>query len=91
MKLLYVTPEQLVASAQLEAALRSLQQRRLLARFVVDEARQLSSAFHMRGISCSCACQPPVPWAGDTPWSVPLQLHAACLHVHACICGKASL
>ena len=39
MKLLYVTPEQLVASAQLEAALRSLQQRRLLARFVVDEAR----------------------------------------------------
>jgi bloom syndrome protein len=36
-KLLYVTPEQLVASAALESALRELQRRNLLARFVVDE------------------------------------------------------
>ena len=38
-KLLYVTPEQLVASRALEDALGSLRQRHLLARFVVDEAR----------------------------------------------------
>lgn len=39
-KLLYVTPEQLVASAALSAALESLQRRGLLARIVVDEVCQ---------------------------------------------------
>ena len=38
MKLLYVTPEQLVASRALEDALCALQRRGLLARLVVDEA-----------------------------------------------------
>ena len=36
-KLLYITPEQLVASAALVSALQALQSRGLLARFVVDE------------------------------------------------------
>lgn len=38
-KLLYITPEQLVASAALVSALQALQSRGLLARFVVDEVR----------------------------------------------------
>lgn len=38
-KLLYVTPEQLVKSAQLVSVLQGLSRRGLLARLVIDEAR----------------------------------------------------
>ncbi|KAK9901519.1 hypothetical protein WJX75_000114 [Coccomyxa subellipsoidea] len=45
-KLLYITPEQLVASAALGSILESLQRRGLLARFVVDEAHCVSQWGH---------------------------------------------
>jgi bloom syndrome protein len=41
-KLLYVTPEQLIASAALDSVLQDLQKRGLLARFVVDEVLPLA-------------------------------------------------
>ena len=44
-KLLYITPEQLVASASLTSALQALQSRGLLARFVVDEVTYLTRSF----------------------------------------------
>lgn len=40
-KLLYITPEQLVASTALDTALQDLQRRKLLARFVVDEVSKM--------------------------------------------------
>lgn len=45
-KLLYVTPEKLSASVKLTSALMSLNQRRLLDRFVIDEAHCISQWGH---------------------------------------------
>jgi hypothetical protein len=44
-KLLYVTPEQLVKSDSLRGLLQDLRQRQLLARFVIDEVRRAGSSF----------------------------------------------
>ncbi|KAI8334572.1 P-loop containing nucleoside triphosphate hydrolase protein [Chlamydoabsidia padenii] len=46
MHLLYTTPEQLMTSKELESALVSLLRRRLLARFVIDEAHCVSQWGH---------------------------------------------
>ena len=46
MKLLYVTPEQLVNAGGLNDVLRGLAERRLLARFVIDEAHCVSTWGH---------------------------------------------
>ena len=46
MKLLYVTPEQLVKGGGLNDVLRGLAERRLLARFVIDEAHCVSNWGH---------------------------------------------
>jgi len=55
-KLLYVTPEQLVKSAELVKALQRLSQCGLLARLVIDEARLLRHCLapSMRGALESC-------------------------------------
>eukprot|EP00794_Sanderia_malayensis_P009865 gene9865-10875_t len=45
-KLLYVTPEKLSASSKLNAALQSLNERKLLDRFVIDEAHCISQWGH---------------------------------------------
>lgn len=45
-KLLYVTPEKLSASGRLNSVLDSLSQRRLLDRFVIDEAHCISQWGH---------------------------------------------
>ena len=60
-KLLYVTPEQLVKGERLRAALSALRQRGLLARVVVDEAHCVSAWGHVRAGGapvCMHACLP---------------------------------
>lgn len=46
MKLLYVTPEKIAASGRLEDVFRSLHERNLLARIVIDEAHCVSQWGH---------------------------------------------
>ncbi len=54
-KLLYITPEQLVASAALASILESLQKRGLLARFVVDEVSYLLESSFLLPVLLKCA------------------------------------
>ena len=61
LKLLYITPEQLVASAALTDALQQLKQRGLLARFVVDEVRLLPSASTLDNCSTAEVLKMPLP------------------------------
>jgi hypothetical protein len=64
-KLLYVTPEQLVKSDSLRGLLQDLRQRQLLARFVIDEVRMVHNNYSFLAMTCwefglcpsgSCTC-----------------------------------
>ena len=79
LKLLYITPEQLVASAALTDALQQLKQRGLLARFVVDEVRLLPSP------STSDACGTPEILTTPVPASRALQEMMSTITVISCI------
>jgi hypothetical protein len=79
-KLLYVTPEQLVKSDSLRGLLQDLRQRQLLARFVIDEVSQSSEGSGVKGLSkisvADCkALSCLVDHSGDLPR---LQPGAAC-------------
>jgi hypothetical protein len=51
-KLLYVTPEQLVKSDSLRGLLQDLRQRQLLARFVIDEVRTTHNSCSFLAMIC---------------------------------------
>ena len=67
-KLLYVTPEQLVKGERLRAALSALRQRGLLARVVVDEAHCVSAWGHVRAGGAPVHACMPAWWLA--PWGV---------------------
>ncbi|KAB1257076.1 Bloom syndrome protein [Camelus dromedarius] len=58
-KLLYVTPEKVCASNRLISTLENLYERKLLARFVIDEAHCVSQAPHSNKISQPLLCPDP--------------------------------